>query len=176
MAIGKFWSVLPEQKVELRPRVYPYKENLEDDVVNFHGSMEYENSKNDDNFEKDDDFEIIKDNFERDSINLNGSSDYSMNPILMSYKENPENIMEKDENSKNDGNFENDEDFDIIDENLEDNVVNFHGSIFYTLGSTIGQMAPSSNEENSRKYRALSEDYPIFDDYKTILRKGPSGK
>ena len=165
MTIGKFWSVLPEQKVELRPRVYPYKENPAEIM------------ENDDNFEKDDDFEIIKDNFERDSINLNGSSDYSMNPILMSYKENPENIMEKDENSKNDGNFENDEDFDIIDENLEDDVVNFHGSIFYTLGSTIGKMAPSSNEENSRKFRALREDhYPIFDDYKTILRKAPSGK
>ena len=123
--------------------------------------------ENDDSFEKDDDFEIIKDNFEGDSISLNGSSDYRMNP---------EDFMEKDENSKNDGNFENDEDFDIIDENLEDNVVNFHGSIFYTLGSTIGQMAPSSNEENSRKFRALREDYPIFDDYKTILRKAPSGK
>ena len=132
--------------------------------------------ENDDNFEKDDDFEIIKDNFEGDSINLNGSSDYSMNPILMSYKENPEDIIEKDENSKNDGNFENDEDFDIIDENLEDDIVNFHGSIFYTLGSSNGQTAPSSNEENSRKFRALSEDYPIFDDYKTILRKAPSGK
>ena len=94
----------------------------------------------------------------------------------MSYKENPEDIIEKDENSKNDGNFENDEDFDIIDENLDDDVVNFHGSIFYTLGSSIGQTAPSSNEENSRKFRALREDYPIFDDYKTILRKAPSGK
>ena len=111
-----------------------------------------------------------------DSINLNGSSDYSMNPILMSYKENSEDIIEKDEYSKNDGNIENDEDFDIIDENLDDDVVNFHGSIFYTLGSNKGQMAPSSNEENSRKFRALHEDYPIFDDYKTILRQAPSGK
>ena len=83
------------------------------------------------------------------------------------YQENS-NILENDENVEHDEN-------DVI--NFHNDVINFHGSTFYTLGSTNMRMAaPRPYAKSIRKSSEMSEDYHIFDGYKTILLSKPSGK